>query len=145
MITMPKQYNYYTCSKCGELKYIVNRTKILCDDCNFKRLHDGLSRFQYKALNGKIKPCKEVKRRKIKRKKKAPTGERELFAKIWKERKHICTHCGLQLPEPMRSFYFSHIKSKGAFPELRLVESNIELVCLQCHQQYEFGSRQNNK
>ena len=24
------------CKKCGEVKVIVNKTKCLCDDCNFK-------------------------------------------------------------------------------------------------------------
>lgn len=142
---MPALYNYYTCSKCGEIKYIVNRTKILCDDCNFKRLHDGMNRFQHKALNSKLKSATEIKRRKISRKRKKPTGERELFAKIWGKREHVCSHCGAKLQEPIRSFYFSHIKSKGAFPELRLEESNIELMCLKCHQEYEFGSRKLGK
>ncbi len=133
------------CKKCGEVKVIVNKTYCLCDDCNFKRLHDGLSRFQYKVLNFKFLPRTEIKRRSVTRKPRKSTGERELFAEIWNERPHVCTHCGGKLPEPMRSYYFSHIKSKGAFPELRLEKSNIELTCLKCHQEYEFGARQINK
>ena len=57
------------------------------------------------------------------------------------ERPHICTHCGKRLLEPLKPIYFSHIKSKGAYPELRLVKSNIELTCEDCHTKYEFGAR----
>lgn len=139
------QHPIMICKKCGETKIIVNKTKCLCDDCNFKRLHDGLSRFQYKLLNKPFKSRTEIKKMIRRRKLHSPTGERELFAEIWKERPHVCTHCGTELPEPARSYYFSHIKSKGAFPELRLEKSNIELTCLKCHQDWEFGNRQINK
>lgn len=141
---MPKMNKFYTCTDCGQIKYIVNRTKILCDDCNFKRLHDGKSRAEVALAKAKESAAKKPKRVSAPRKSK-PTGERELFAEIWAERPHVCTHCGKELPEPMLSFYFSHIKSKGAFPELRLEKSNIELTCVKCHQEWEFGSRQNNK
>ena len=76
------------CKKCGEVKVIVNKTKCLCDDCNFKRLHDGLSRFQYKVLNFKFLPRTEIKRRSVTRKPRKSTGERDLFAEIWNERPH---------------------------------------------------------
>ena len=119
------------CKGCGEYRLIANRTKCLCDSCNYKRLHGGKTRFEVKIER---KRYQEPKRRRI-------TGELALFREIWLERVHVCTHCGSKLPEPLKPIYFSHIKSKGAFPELRLEKGNIELVCPTCHQKYEFGSR----
>lgn len=119
------------CSGCGRLSYIVNKTKVLCDSCNYKRLHEGKTRYEVALEKKKSKP-KRIRKN---------TGELALFKEIWAERPHICTHCGKVLLEPLKPIYFSHIKSKGAFPELRLVKSNIELVCPECHQEYEFGRR----
>lgn len=120
-----------TCLKCGRITIIVNRTKQLCDDCNYRRLHDGKSR---------IEVFKEKSRNRVLKKRK-PSGELQLFKEIWSERPHYCVKCGKELREPMKPIYFSHIKSKGAFPELRLVKENIELLCPACHHNYEFGSR----
>lgn len=128
-----KNDSYKECKNCGQVRYIVNRTKCLCDDCNYKRLHKGMSRLEVKRQQAH--PNKHNKRRK--------TGELALFKEIWGERSHICTHCGKVLLEPLKPAYFSHIKSKGAFPNLRLEKSNIELVCMECHQKYEFGIRKN--
>lgn len=86
----------------------------------------------------------EVRAEKSKAKKpkmRRATGELALFKEIWAECPHICTHCGKRLLEPLKPIYFSHIKSKGAHPELRLEKSNIELTCEECHQKYEFGKR----
>jgi 5-methylcytosine-specific restriction endonuclease McrA len=122
---------YQICNGCGKHRYITNRTKCLCDDCNYKRLHNGKSRFEVRAERSKAK----------KPKLRPATGELALFKEIWVERPHICTHCGKRLLEPLKPIYFSHIKSKGAYPELRLVKSNIELTCEDCHTKYEFGAR----
>ena len=49
--------------------------------------------------------------------KKKPTGERELFFKIWKERPHVCTACNKRLYGEPRVHSFSHIlvhKVEGA-------------------------------
>lgn len=120
---------YGVCSKCGKVRYIVNRTKCLCDDCNYRRLHDGKSRREVALERNSYKVSR----------KKTPTGELALFREIWNEREHVCVRCGKRLMEPMRVHYFSHIKSKGAYPELRLCKDNIELLCIECHQKYEFG------
>lgn len=77
---------------------------------------------------------------------KKPTGEYDLFLEIWNEREHRCVNCKDWLSENVsrRSFvkYFSHQKSKGACPELRLEKSNIELNCHTCHDLWEFGDRE---
>ena len=117
------------CRRCGRETVIVNRTHCLCDSCNYRRLHNGLSRLEYKLA---VKRPSSQTRRKC-------TGEAELFKEIWAERAHICSHRGRQLPSPMRVGYFSHIHSKGARPDLRLCKDNIELLCLECHARHEFG------
>jgi len=67
------------------------------------------------------------------------TGEAALFAEIWSVRPHYCTHCGDWLGHEMRAWFFSHIKSKGAYPELRLEPDNIQLLCRRCHDRYDNG------
>ncbi len=117
------------CRKCGRETVIVNKTHCLCDSCNYKRLHNGLSRFEYNL----------AARKTIHQARRKSTGEAQLFKEIWMERPHICSHCGRQLSSPMRAGYFSHIHSKGARPDLRLCKDNIELLCLECHARHEFG------
>jgi hypothetical protein len=36
---------------------------------------------------------------------------------------------------------FSHILSKGSQPKLRHVKANINILCLECHQKWEFGDK----
>lgn len=67
------------------------------------------------------------------------TGEAALFHRLWQERPHYCAHCGKHLEDPPRSFYFSHVKGKGAHPELRLDPDNIQLLCFRCHDKYDNG------
>lgn len=62
-------------------------------------------------------------------------GELNLFAHIWATRDHVCSNreCKKQLPEEPSLMFFSHIKPKSLYPELRLDENNIELLCADCH------------
>ena len=66
------------------------------------------------------------------------TGEKDLFLSIWDSRPHVCTNCGKYLGEEPRAHYFSHIKSKGAYPELRLDPNNCQLLCMECHFAFDF-------
>lgn len=91
---------------------------------------------------GNPKPEKILKVKKKYVYKRKPTGEKELFLSIWNTRKHFCTNCGVSLGKEPKVGYFSHIKGKGAYPELRLEESNISLLCLICHQAYDQGTRE---
>lgn len=70
-------------------------------------------------------------------KKKEATGEARMFGFIWQKRKHICENCKEALSEEPLVNYFSHIKPKSTHPELRLVESNIQLLCCDCHDAYD--------
>lgn len=113
------------CSKCGEFRVIANKSKKLCYICNKKRLS---TKNKKKRQYIKVKP--------------RVTGERELFLSIWEKRPHFCVNCGAPLGDEPKTHFFSHIKSKAAFPELRLDENNIELLCLQCHYKRDFGSKE---
>lgn len=139
------------CKQCNQEKYIVN-SKQLCDDCNQIRLH-GQTRFEasvekQKNKGNKIyvlkrKPLKTRSKTKIKKERKS-TGERQVHFEIWEEREHICVNCKCDLdrfvdeetgePFPM---LFSHIRSKGARPDLRLEKDNYDLLCPDCHYCYE--------
>lgn len=117
------------CSVCSEEspagkippeRFIVNKSKNLCDYHNKKR---------------KAKPLKKKPRKK--------TGEAELFKKIWEElepEQRVSFVTGFLLPDihEMRTYYFSHVLSKGAYPELRTNRDNIVLMTLKEHQLWEF-------
>jgi len=66
-----------------------------------------------------------------------PTGEKKIFKEIWEEREHRCINCLCHLGDEARVHYFSHIKSKGAYPELRLDKNNIQLLCMECHYAFD--------
>ena len=120
------------CVICGRPKYGLNK-KGICPDC------------QYFLRHGKTKldvKLEKIKLRKKKVKFKKATGEKDLFLKIWQEREHVCSNCKCSLGDEPVVHFFSHIKSKGAYPELRLCESNIELLCLECHHFWDNGSKE---
>lgn len=135
-----------------ERKNVPINSKGLCSECQYKKTHGRsrqevyLERSKEREKNkpikytfAKRKPLKTYK----KRLKKSNTGELEMFKEIWEERPHICSNlnCRRDLGEDLNIQYFSHIRSKGAFPELRLDKNNIDLLCCQCHYVYEFQDR----
>jgi len=65
-----------------------------------------------------------------------------MFLEIWTEREHICTNCQCYLGDEPMAHFFAHILAKGKFPELRLVKTNIMLLCLDCHFAYDHGTKE---
>jgi hypothetical protein len=59
---------------------------------------------------------------------------------IWAERPHFSEVSGRYLGEMPMSYYFSHVLSRGAYPELSHDKRNIVLMTLDEHQLWEFGS-----
>lgn len=93
---------------CGDERYIVNKTRKLCDKCNSKRLKESSSV------------------------QKTERFELQLFIQIWNERPHLSEVSGL----PLKQFnicYFSHVLSKGAYPKYRLKKENIILKTMREH------------
>lgn len=106
-----------------------------CKDCpegseNWIEVKAGYCRYHNRLRKGK----EILKKVKVKK----PTGELAVFKEIWNERAHICTNCK-KILGAFSHWFFAHIKGKGAYPELRLEKSNIQLLCKDCH--YAFDSQ----
>lgn len=88
------------------------------------------------------KSPKPIKKMSEKRKEeiKSGKGQAALFARIWETREHKCSECHtpIHTPEPSN---FHHIYPKGKYPELRLVEHNITILCRSCHYHEHFNSK----
>jgi DNA-directed RNA polymerase subunit RPC12/RpoP len=121
-----------SCNSCEKDRTLVNQKYKLCDECNYKRLHKGQSKFQVAV---------EKRRIKLKKKPTKTLGEKALFLEIWKERPHFCEeeNCKKFLGYEPKAWFFSHIKPKSTNPELRLKKSNIKLRCYKCHSRFDFG------
>lgn len=133
------------CVECNYFRPL--NSKGICSECVFKKNHKGKTRFEVYQEKSKERNDRQVKKRKsqIVKKSKQPTGERELFLEIWNERLHYCENpkCRKWLGHEPNVQFFSHRKSKGAHPELRLEKSNIDLLCKECHYQEDFGQKIN--
>ena len=121
------------CKVCGKLVYI-NNSKGICPDCVFKKNHKGMTQAE-------VYQQRSIERLKLKGCKIKSTGELDMFKEIWNERPHYCEECGVFLGNTINVSYFSHRKSKGANPELRLNKNNIDLLCTNHHHQWDFGDR----
>lgn len=143
--------------KIGDCKGECNRKNIsinskgLCPDCQYILTHGKTRKEVYlerKLERQKDKPIKYTSfKRKLQKQPKTyvkkSTGELDMFKKIWEERPHYCTNvnCRKYLGNEMNIQFFSHDKSKGAYPELRNDKKNISILCCDCHYIYEFGDR----
>lgn len=52
-----------------------------------------------------------------------------------------CENCFKPLPN-YSAVYCSHILSRGAFPEMQYDARNINILCLNCHNEWENGERE---
>ena len=68
-----------------------------------------------------------------KKEKKNRTAQKDLFLKIWNERPHYSELSGKYLGEEPNSWFFAHILSKGAAPNLKYDPRNIMLVTKEEH------------
>lgn len=107
-----EKYEYRPCKRCGENHYIYNRMKWLCKECDAETTKERRGDLQ------------------------------SLFMEIWEERPHICVKCGKHLGDEPKAIFFSHIRSRGARPDLKMDKNNIELLCSACHRLYEFNERE---
>jgi hypothetical protein len=123
------------CQECGKERLIQN-AKCICPDCVFKLSHNGKTKQQ-------VYIERQRQKHKFEKKKKEAIGEKQLFLEIWNERFHYCENknCHKWLGYEPKAIFFSHRKSKGSYPELRLCKENIDLLCADCHRTYEFGDR----
>lgn len=140
------------CSKCNKAKPIVNKSKWLCDDCNFERLHNGVSRAQvYKeraserveakvprTIRAKFKPVKQQTSTEAEIKRKLHSLKSLIEQKAIDGGVHYCWGCGrIEI-----SYDKSHILSVKQRKDLELDEDNINLFCRTCHEKWESGDIQ---
>jgi len=110
-------------------RWIVNKSKNLC------KFHKMVKSTKFQ---------KTIRRASLKKHFKKATGEGILFKEIWEAvepEQRVSFVTGLPLPDQheMRSYYFSHVLTKGSRPELRLVKENIVFMTLEEHQLWETG------
>lgn len=70
-----------------------------------------------------------------------PAANQRFFKWVWNHKPHYCEEC-LRPLNRFAAIYCSHILSRGAHPELSHDVRNINILCAQHHNQYEFGDRE---
>lgn len=143
------------CKDCGS-SYIVNQKYRLCKECNYKRLHKGksyqeliLEKKKYKTTKKKRK-CVNVYQ-KISRTQKIHDKDRETYLQVFNSKESRCEECGISLPSEFEDekgkvvfvTQYSHILSKGAYPEFRNNPKNFNRLCSHDHTRWESGDREN--
>lgn len=117
---------------------MIPRKKKICKDCE---------REDYIWSKGRCKPCsiKNSKKGRLigfsKSAKKKIDQDKKFYEELWSERPHYCEECDKHLGETWAKYMFSHILSKGSQPKLRHNKDNINILCLECHQKWEFGDK----
>jgi hypothetical protein len=80
--------------------------------------------------------------------------DEKTYEEVWESKLvKCCENCGVYLGEEFRNFegkvrdkrMFSHILSKGAYPEMRNDIRNFNLLCPSCHDKWEFLSLEKRK
>ena len=140
-----------SCSKCHKQRYIVNRTYVLCDDCNRDRLDSQKTPEQLKArservLGGMLKnrgfKSKPVKIRSVSKKQAKVESEYEKTIKQIRDELGMegfhCKNCG-----GTERLSFSHLSPRSRSPHLVATRSNITIHCMSfggvvgCHDLWE--------
>ncbi len=123
-----------------------NPARRLCPDCNT----DRLKKVAAEKPKKEIKPRTPLKRQPLK--KKSTHGHvanmmkaKELNKKIWAERPHVCVECAANLPDHPDGIFFSHLHTKASHPKSRHDPDNIVLHCPDCHHEWEFGGRREDR
>jgi hypothetical protein len=141
---IPQIKDNLVCKECRS-PFIVNKKYCLCDECNFRRTHEGRSKrevYQERTLERqKNKVDKKPKRIKTISDKRNLV-EKELisvYKKIDNNREKFCEGCG----RGDRPLSHSHILSRKSRPDLICEEDNIQLHCFGssdgCHEKWERG------
>lgn len=146
------------CNGCETDKYIVNRKRMLCDDCNHFRIHGETKqqtqikqqqkyqeKYQAKQLNKpivtKVYEFKPKKNYVIKQSTKKEEVQKNLLSLVKKKiRKeaidsdtYYCWGCG----DGSQDLDCSHILSVKQRKDLELEQENMNLFCRDCHNAWE--------
>lgn len=63
------------------------------------------------------------------------------FRWVWAHKGHYCEECMRPLRE-YSAVYCSHIKTRGAFPEMSIDPRNINILCFAHHNEWENGRKE---
>lgn len=130
---------------------VVNSKFKLCLYHNKTRLQAIPKPEREKTKNLVNRPIKQEQEKPKKKRTKNPTNQpirkqnpnmRDLFLEIWNEREHKCIQCSKELGDEPLAHYFSHIKARNVAPSLKYSKGNIDILCLECHQERDFGYKQ---
>jgi len=155
------------CKKCGS-KYVSNKWFKLCSGCNNERVHG--SKYG-KQVDYKEKDIKSLKssNKEFSNKRVIDKGQKIIvsggnkksksyqnilldevfYFKCFESSDHKCEECDTKLPEEFRTVdgdliyraRYSHIIPKSIAPELRHEVDNINHLCIECHQKWDFGGK----
>lgn len=127
------------CLGCSHKTYITNKKYVLCDSCNYKRLHNGKTRIEVYGSKPKIEKKKPQVVKKISEKqfginKILNSIKKEIEFESFKKYGYLkCEGCGC-LSDHMDK---SHLVSIAQNKSLECVKENIQLLCRECHIKWE--------
>lgn len=139
------------CNNCNTDKYIVNRKRMLCDDCNHMRIHGETKQetqnkqhqkwLEKAKIREKAKPTKPQKNYTIKQSTAKNTAQKAELSKLkfsiseeaLLNGEYFCKGCG----QSNGGLDRSHILSVKQRPDLELDPNNIDLLCRECHVNWE--------
>lgn len=73
-----------------------------------------------------------------------PQANQRYYLYMWDNKPHICENCQLPLRHYSAKF-ISHIFTKGGFPEMAHDPRNCNILCFDCHNLWEYGSKEERK
>lgn len=141
------------CSACGNKRPIVNKKYNLCDSCNYLRINgktkEQVQTIKRKQIKKKVKPLRSSKTTQIKRKN-LLQKDREVYLQVFNNKPNQCEECGVYLPDEFEDengrinyiAQYSHIITKGSSPEHRHNPENFNRLCFDCHQAWEFATKE---
>ncbi len=118
---------------------MIPRKKKTCKEC---------SREEYIFSKGRCKRCASKSYKKpgpSKNVKEKIDLDTAFYKEMWSEKAHYCEECDKDLGGKWERYMFSHILSKGSQPKLRHNKDNVNILCLECHQRWEFGDKKSMK
>jgi hypothetical protein len=141
------------CKECKEVKWISN-DRGLCMECVYRRNHQGKSMFDVRKSFFKSSPPKfSVKKWKKQDFKDKQNKDRDMYRWLFDNKPQICEECGHALPDEFEDrngkivyvARYSHILSKGAYPEFRYDKRNFNILCYHHHSMWEHGDKESMK
>jgi hypothetical protein len=136
------------CAGCNTEQHIYKNIdgKKYCKSCTFKLEPPKQKKSVFKIKVKRISEQELIERRDLRKK------DNEFYLEIWNKRFQVkvqigdtksnylipkCEVCQRFLWGEPNLMYFHHILEKRNFPQYRHIESNIAIVCPDCHNRYE--------